>query len=406
MSATLRPAERHPRSTVALAALALGSFVIGTAELVVVGILNLVADDLSVSVSTAGQLVTAYALGISVGGPIVTALTIRFGRRTLLWMSLVVFIAGNTFAVLALGFGALLAARLVTGSIHGLFIGVATSVAVALVAPNKRGQAMGMVFGGIAVATVLGVPLGTLVGQKLGWQAAFVGIVALGVVALCATLVLVPSVPGPPPTQFGTQVKSAFAPRVLATLAMGFLLLGGQFTVLTYLAPYLEQVTGITGSLVSVFLLAFGVASAVGTFFGGRYADRSPTMTLVAANALLIVAMGALYLLGASPILTAAALGLWGLVGFGLVPSLQLRVVTLAGPGGDLAATLGASAVNEGIAAGAVVGGVALAGGGPAAVVLTGLMVCVVALPATLAAGLMRVPSEEASRPAPHAVAA
>jgi DHA1 family inner membrane transport protein len=379
-------------------ALALGSFVIGTAELVVVGILNLIADDLSVSVSTAGQLVTAYALGISIGGPIVTALTIRFGRRSLLWLSLVIYIAGNLFAVLAVNFGALLAARLVTGSIHGLFIGVASSVAAALVAPNKRGQAMAMVFGGIAVATVLGVPLGTAVGQELGWQAAFVGIVALGVVALVATLLLVPSVHSPP-QGLGTQAKSAFAPRVLATLATGFLLMGGQFTVLTYLGAYLEQVTGITGSLISVFLLAFGIASAVGTFFGGQAADRNPTKTLVVADMLLIVALGALYLFGSSPIPAAVALGLWGLVGFGLVPSFQLRVISLAGSGGDLAATLGASAVNAGIAVGAMVGGVALAASGPTSVVVTGLVVCLGALPATWAIGRIRVPAMVSAEP-------
>lgn len=393
MTTTTRPSKTRPRSTAALAALALGSFVIGTAELVIVGILNLIAEDLSVSVSTAGQLVTAYALGISVGGPIITALTIRFGRRTLLWLSLVVYVVGNLFAVFAVGFGALLAARLVTGSIHGLFVGVASSVAAALVAPDKRGQAVAMVFGGIAVATVLGVPLGTVVGQALGWQAAFVGVVSLGVVALVATLLLVPPVHNPAPTRLGTQAKSAFAPRVVATLVVGFLLLSGQFTVLTFLAPYLEEVTGIESSLISVFLLAFGVASAVGTFFGGRFADRDPTRTLVVANALLIVALGALYLLGASPIVAGVALGLWGLVGFGLVPSLQLRVITLAGQGGDFAATLGASAVNAGIAVGALAGGAALASGGPDAVVLTGLAVTAVALPVTWAAGLIKVPA-------------
>ena len=406
MSTTIQPGEGHPRSTMALVALALGSFVIGTAELVIVGILNLVADDLSVSVSTAGQLVTAYALGISVGGPIVTALTIRFGRRTLLWASLVVYIAGNLFAVFAVGFGALLAARLVTGAIHGLFIGVASTIAAALVAPNKRGQAMGMVFGGIAVATVLGVPLGTLIGQSMGWQAAFVGIVILGVVALVATLLMVPPVRSAAPSGLGAQAKSAFAPRVLATLGVGFLLLGGQFTVLTYLAPYLEEVTGITGSLISVFLLAYGIASAVGTFFGGRFADRSATRTLVVANVLLIIALGALYLLGASPVLAAVALALWGLVGFGLVPSLQLRVITLAGPGGDLAATLGASAVNAGIAVGAVGGGLALASGGPNAVVLTGLVVCALVLPATWAIGLLKVPVAAPAAGSPSSTAA
>lgn len=400
MSTTMQPGAGHPRSTVALAALALGSFVIGTAELVVVGILNLIADDLSVSVSTAGQLVTAYALGISVGGPIITALTIRLGRKFLLWLSLAIYIVGNLAAVISVSFGALIVARVLTGSIHGLFIGVASTVAATLVPAEKRGQAMAMVFGGIAVSTVLGVPLGTLVGQTLGWKAAFVGIVILGVIALVATLLLVPAVQSPGSTAIGAQARSAFAPRVLATLAVGFLLLGGQFTALTYLAPYLEEITGISGSLISVFLLAYGVASAIGTFFGGKFADRSATRTLVVANVLLIVAFAGLYAFGSSPLLATVALALWGLVGFGLVPSLQLRVITLAGPGGDLAATLGASAVNAGIAVGALVGGAVLAANGSHAVVLTALIVTAVALPATWAIGLLKVPD---AAPAPAA---
>jgi len=397
MSTTIQPGAGHPRSKVALAALALGSFVIGTAELVVVGILNLIAGDLTVSVSTAGQLVTAYALGISIGGPIVTALTIKLGRRLLLWLALAIYILGNAVAIVTVSLGELLIARVLTGSIHGLFIGVASTIAAALVPPAKRGEAMAMVFGGIAVSTVVGVPLGTMVGQALGWRATFVGIVILGVIALVTTLLLVPAVESPSATGIGAQARSAFAPRVIATLAVGFLVLGGQFTALTYLAEYLVGVTGIPSSLISVFLLAYGVASAVGTFFGGRFADKSATKTLVVANILLIVAFAGLYVFGGSPILAAITLALWGLVGFGLVPSLQLRVITLAGPGADLAATLGASAVNAGIAVGALVGGAVLAASGAHAVVLTALIICAVALPATWAVGLLKVPSATAS---------
>ena len=403
MSMTVQPGARHRRSRAALVALALGSFVIGTAELVIVGILNLIAGDLSVSVSTAGQLVTAYALGISIGGPIVTALTIRLGRKFLLWLALALYIAGNLVAVFCVSLGELLIARVLTGAIHGLFIGVASTVAAALVPAEKRGEAMAMVFGGIAVSTVIGVPLGTLVGQLLGWRATFVGIVILGVIALITTLTLVPPVRSPGTARIGAQARSAFAPRVIATLAVGFLLLGGQFTALTYLAEYLKDITGIPGSLISVFLLAYGVASAVGTFVGGKFADRSATKTLVVANILLVVAFAGLYVFGGSSILAAITLALWGLVGFGLVPSLQLRVITLAGPGGDLAATLGASSVNAGIAVGALGGGAVLAATGAHAVVLTALITCAVALPATWAIGRLKVPSstvEPASAPA------
>ena len=400
MSATVmntgaRLAMSQSRSNLALGALALGSFVIGTAELVIVGILNLIADDLNVSISTAGQLVTGYALGISIGGPILTALTIRFGRRLLLLLSLAIYIAGNIVSVAAAGFGMLLAARIVTGSVHGLFIGVAFMVGAGLVPPDHRGRAVSMVFGGFSVATVLGVPLGTLIGQAMGWRATFVAVVILGVVALILTLVLIPPVELGGSRGAGAQARAAFAPRVLAMLGVGFLLLGGQFTALTYLSAFLGDITGISGQLISVFLLVFGIATAVGTFAGGRAADRGAATTLIVANTLLVLALALLYLIGSIPILVAVALAAWGLIGFGLVPSLQLRVITLAGRGGDLAATLGVSAVNLGIASGAVVGGWAGARWDVNATVVAATLICLVALPATWATRLLRAPGSD-----------
>ncbi len=386
----------HTRPGLALATLALGEFVIGTAELVVVGVLDLVADDMSVSISAAGLLVTAYALGISIGGPILTLLTTQVSRRALLCSALTVFVGGNLLVAVAASFEMLLVARVITGSIHGLFVGVASVVAAGLVSPQRQGRAVSMVFGGIAVSTVLGVPLGTLVGQAIGWQAAFLGIVGLGVAALAATLAFVPPVAARGSGNFAGQTRAAFAPRVLAMLAIGLLLLGGQFTAFTYLAPFLDEVTDVAGGQVSLYLLIFGVASTVGVVLGGRAADRNPTRTLVTATALLVAALLALYLLGSSPILAGLAIAAWGLVGFGLVPAFQLRVITLAGSGGDLAATLGASAVNAGIAGGALIGGWALAAHGVDAVVLTGALICALALPATWASRFLRAPRQPA----------
>ncbi|MFF7342083.1 MFS transporter [Streptomyces sp. NPDC008163] len=381
------------KSRAALAALALGAFVIGTAELIVVGVLHLIADDLDITVGSAGLLVTAYALGIALGGPVVTALTIRVERRPLLVLTLLVFLGGNLLALLATVFGLLLAARALTGTLHGLFIGVATAVAAGLVPAARRGQAVSMVFGGIAVSTVLGVPLGTLVGQTLGWRAAFAGIIALSVLALVAVMRYVPAAPRSGGGGLGAQVRFAFAPRVLAVLGTGILLMGGQFTAFTYLAPFLEDVTGIPGAAVSVFLLIFGVASAAGTFIGGRLADHSASVTLIVGSTVLVLALVLLHLGGSRPVMVALALAMWGLVGFGVVPSLQLRVITLAGPGGDLAATLGASAVNAGIAAGSAVGGWALAAYGVDEVPLAALVVCALAVPATVAIRQLRPPA-------------
>jgi DHA1 family inner membrane transport protein len=377
---------------VALAALALGAFAVGTAELVIVGILNLVAKGTDVSVSTAGQLVTAYALGIAVGAPILTVLTTRFGRRLVLRFALATFVLGNVLAALATSFGMLLAARVLTGSVHGLFIGVASVIAAGLVAPERRGQAISMVFGGIAVSTVLGVPAGTLIGQTLGWQAAFVAIIVLGAIALVASLLFIPPVAGRGSGGLRTQAGAAFAPRVLAMLGVGLLLMGGQFTAFTYLTPFLGKVTGISGGVVSVFLLAFGLAAAAGTFVGGRAADHNANTTLLVANAALIGSLGALYLVGASPVLVIVALAAWGFAGFAIIPALQLRVITLAGAGGDLASTLGASAVNAGIAAGSLIGGAVLASQGAGATVVAATVLCALAIPATWATRFLTPP--------------
>ena len=381
------------RASFALGALFLGAFVVGSAELVVVGILSLLARDLAVSIGSAGTLVTAYALGISVGGPVLAALSVRFGRRLLLGVSLAAYVVGNVVAVVTVDFGLLLVARVVTGSMHGLFVGVALAVAAGLVPPERRGRAISVVLGGIAVSTVLGVPLGTVIGQAMGWRAAFVAVIVLGIVALVSVLVFVPSVENAGTGGFAAQARHALAPRVLAVLAVGFLLMGGQFAALTYLAPFLEGVTGISGGFIGVFLLAYGIANAAGTFVGGWAADRNAIATLVVANVLLIFALGVLYIAGSAPILVALALGLWGLVGFGLVPSLQYRAVSLAGPGRDFAAILPASAVNAGIAAGALLGGRAVEYFGASAPFLVGAVICAIVLPATWATRFLKVPA-------------
>ncbi|GAA3794919.1 MFS transporter [Streptomyces phyllanthi] len=387
---TTGPGER--RGKMALASLGLGAFVIGTAELVIVGVLNLIADDLDVSVSTAGLLVTAYALGVSIGGPVVTAATIRMPRRVLLWAALGVFVLGNLVAVFAGMFGLLVVARVLCGALHGLFLGASSAVATGLVAPEHRGQAVGLVFGGISVSTVLGVPLGTLLGQNLGWQATFAGVAVLGVVALAAILVFVPAVHGSGSGGLGAQARHAFHPRVLAMLASSVLLMGSQFIAFTYLAPFLEDVTGVSSGAVGTFLLVFGVFSAIGTFAGGRLADVNASATLFVGTLVLIVALLGLYVFRGNPVLVGVALAGWGVVGFGVTPAMQLRVISLAGEGGDLASTLGASAANVGVAAGAAVGGWALDAYGVADVPLVALIAAVIALPAVWATRFLKVP--------------
>jgi DHA1 family inner membrane transport protein len=380
------------RVTLALATLFLGTFVLGTAELGVVGMLNLIADDTRVSISTAGTLVTAYALGLAIGGPILAALTIRVSRRLLLASTLAAYLAGTLLAVLATDFWPFIAARALTGSLHGLFVGVAFTVAVSIVAPEHAGRAMSVVLGGVAVSAALGVPLGTLIGQALGWRGAFSTVIVLGVVCLAATVAFIPPVPHTGVAGIGTQARHALAPRVLAVLGLGFLLFASQYAAFTYIAPFLEQVTGVSGGLISVFLFAYGAATALGVLAGGRFADRAASRTLIVGNAVLVVAAGMLYLVGAVPIVVAALLIVWGGFGLGVVPSLQYRVVSLAGPGRDLAATLPASAFNAGIAVGALAGGWAVASYRVSSVFLVSLTIGLVALAVAWATRSLKPP--------------
>ncbi|MEV6304861.1 MFS transporter [Actinoplanes sp. NPDC051861] len=380
------------RSSLVLATLFAGTFVMGSAELIVVGVLDLIAVDFSVPVSRAGLLVTAYAAGIALAGPLLTALTIRMARRPLLLVSLALYVAATGAAAMSGSFGLLLALRGLTGALQGLFIGVAFGVAARQVAPERAGKAIAVVIGGVAVSSAVGVPLGTLLANAAGWQASFIGIALLGVIALAGAVLVVPPVPNAGQGGSADQARHALAPRVLALLALGLVVLGGQFAALTYIAPFLSEVTGMSGGVISLFLLAFGAANAVGTFAGGAAADRAPGIALVACCITLTAAFGVLLVFGRSAVAVAVAMTLWGIVGFGLVPSLQHRVVLLAGPGRDLASSLPASAVTTGIAVGAVVGGWALDHSGSTGPVVTALAASAASVLLAWATNLLKPP--------------
>lgn len=228
-------------------------------------------------------------------------------------------------------------------------------------------------------------------------------VTVLAVVAVLACLLLVPGAEHPSDTssRAGTPMRAAVSGRVLVMLAIGLVVMGGQFTAFTYLTPFLTSVSGVSKALVSVYLLVFGVAAALGTVIGGRQADRDPTRTLLVAEVALVAGLLALRLFGSSPLAAMAAIAVWGFAGFALVPALQLRIITLAGPGRDVAATLGASAVNAGIAAGALLGGAILAHAGARATTLAAAGICAVAFPVTWASRSLRVPVDDPGDPMP-----
>jgi DHA1 family inner membrane transport protein len=300
-----------------LAMLFVGAFVMGTSELLVVGVLDLVADDLSVSVSTAGTLVTGYALGLAIGGPILTACAIRLNKRTVLCGTLVLSIACNLIVAVSTSYDLTLAARTLTGAFAGLFDATAFAVGIAMVPPARAGRALAVVISGVAVSAAVGVPLGTLLGQALGWRGSYGAIVALIAITLIATVAMVPSVPS---TGGGVrdQARYAFAPRVLAVLVLCALVFGSTFAALTYIVPFLQDVTGVSDALVSVFLLIYGVAAAVGSFGGGRFADWNAGRTLVMGTIGAAGSLAALYPFGTNPFLVGLLLLALGVFSMGL----------------------------------------------------------------------------------------
>ena len=388
------------RVSIALATLFLATFVLGCAEMLVVGMLDLIATDLRVSIPAAGTLLTAQALGMAVGGPILTALTIKLNKRTILIGALGLSVVANLVLVLTAEYDLFIGARTVAGAAQGLFIAAGIAVGVSLVPAERMGRAMSVVISGFAVSSAVGVPLGTLAGQVIGWRGSFVAVVVLAVIALAATLGVVPSVRGTG-GGVGRQARHAFAPRVLAVLGLGALVFAGAAAFNTYMVPFLQGVTGITGGLVSVFLMAFGVANAVGSFGGGRFADANAARTLVVGAGGVAVSLAALYFLGGIAFLVVLAMFALGLFGMGSAPSLQYRVVELAGPGGQLAQCLPASAANLGIAVGSGAGGLAIGAYTASAAAVTGLVIAVLAIATAAATSFLEPPAAELSGPEP-----
>lgn len=391
------------RTNIALATLFSAMFVLGTAELLVVGMLNLITDDLAISAPTAGTLVTANALGLAIGGPILTALTIKMNKRTILVGVLVLFVLANLVPVLRPDYGLFVAARTIAGALQGLFIGVGFMAGISIVPPERMGRAISTIVSGVAVSAAVGVPLGTLLGQELGWRGSFVAVVVLATIAAIVTAAVIPSMPSSGGGAAG-QAKYAFAPRVLAVLALSMVAFTSLFSALTYIVPFLESVTGISGALISVFLFAYGAATAVGSFAGGRFADSNASTALVVATMGTAGALLALCVVGSIAILVAVALLIWGVFAYGMVPSLQYRAVELAGPGGQLASSLPASAANVGIALGPIVGGVAIDSFSPSAPMIAGLIVAILAIPVAWGTSFLKPPPvEDAAQAGPVA---
>jgi MFS transporter, DHA1 family, inner membrane transport protein len=372
---------------IALLALAIGAFSIGTTEFVIVGLLPDVATSLGVSIPAAGLLISGYALSVVVGAPTMTAAGSRLPRKTLLVGLLGIFIIGNTICALADSYTILMAGRVVTALCHGAFFGIGSIVAVNLVEPGRQAGAIAMMFTGLTVANVLGVPLGTLVGQEFGWRATFWVVAGLGVLGMASVLVLVPRQPAP-----DGNLRAEFAafkqPIVwlaLLTTSMGF---AGVFASFTYLAPMMTEVAGFASGSLGWLLVLFGVGLCVGNVLGGRAADRALMPTTYTVLILLVIVLAAFTLTARSEVSAAVTIFLFGAVGFATVPALQMRVMRVAAEAPAMASAANIAAFNLGNALGAWLGGIAIDENfGYTSPNVVGALLALVGLGAALASG-------------------
>lgn len=347
-----------------LLALALAAFAIGTTEFVIVGLLPAVAADTGSSLPQAGLLVTGYALGVALGAPPLAVLTARLPPYRALSGLMVLFILGNVLCALAPGYGWLMAGRIVASLTHGAFFGLGATVAVALVPPQRSSSAIALMFSGLTLANVLGVPAGAWLGQQAGWRSTFWAVSALGLVALLALLVLVPR---------SMQLRAASAsagswailrrPRLLAALGLTALGFGGIFTTLTFLAPMLQSEAQFSAAQVNGVLVLFGLGLTVGNVLGGWAADRWPQRAMAAILVALMLVELALHAVLAVPALVVVCIVLWGMAAFATAPGLQSRVLVESADAPSLGSTLNIAAFNLGNAGAAWLGAEALRAG-------------------------------------------
>jgi DHA1 family inner membrane transport protein len=373
-------------SRLPLLALAVAAFAIGTTEFVIMGLLPEVATDLKVSIPSAGMLVSGYALGVAVGAPVLAALTAKMERKHALLLLMGLFILGNALCAIAPNYDVLMVARVVAAFCHGSFFGIGAVVAAHLVPANQRARAIALMFAGLTLANVLGVPFGTFLGQWAGWRSTFWAVTALGVIAALGVVRFVPSLPDLKAPDMRRELRVLREPQALIALGMTVLGFGGVFTVFTYIAPILQEQSHISPHWTGAVLILFGLGTTIGNMLGGRLADWKlmPSLMgiLVVLTALLVAFAWTMH----STVASIVTVFLWGIAAFATIAPLQSRVVHVAGDAPNLASTLNIAAFNLGNAGGAWLGGAVLAAGySMPTVSLTGAAVTVAGLLATMA---------------------
>jgi DHA1 family inner membrane transport protein len=347
----------------ALFALAAAAFGIGTTEFVIMGLLPDVAQDLGATIPQAGLLVTGYALGVTFGGPVLALATAKANRRHALLLLIGIFILGNLLCAIAPTYGLLMAARVVTAICHGTFFGVGSVVAATIVPPKMRARAIAMMFSGLTLANVLGVPFGTALGQALGWRATFWAVVAIGVVAASALALWLPRNISNQSTSLIAEARTLRRGGVWLAMSISTVSSIALFSVFTYITPILEDVTKISAHGVTFMLLLFGAGLTLGNAIGGRLGDWKLMPTMIGGTVALIAIQLVFHFSSASVIPAAVTIFLWGMLVFLIIPSIQMQVLHAASGAPTLASTLNQSAFNLGNASGAWLGGLALNAG-------------------------------------------
>ena len=372
----------HERS---ITALAVGAFGIGVTEFAPMGLLPGIAGDLAVSIPAAGLLVSAYAIGVLLGAPLITLTTTRVPRRALLIALMGIFTIGNLLSALAGSYTMLLVARVITSLNHGAFFGVGSVVAASLVPAEKRAAAISKMFLGLTIATIGGVPLATWFGNSFGWRSAFWGIAALGMVAIAALRITLPSLPANRNSNMMAELRVLGRGPVLAAMALTVLGSSALFTVFTYIAPILREETRVSTGFVTAMLMLFGVGITLGNLWGGRAADLSINRTLIMTLAGLAALLTIFAAVMRWPIPVAIVIPLWAFASFAIIPPLQMQVMEAAAEAPTLASTMNIGAFNLGNALGAALGGAVIGAGlGYPAVSLAGGVMAASALAVVL----------------------
>ncbi|ATF84888.1 MFS transporter [Burkholderia gladioli] len=381
MNASSSPAASAPRSTLPLLALAVGAFGIGTTEFSPMGLLPVIAEGVHVTIPSAGMLISAYAIGVMVGAPVMTLLLARASRRTALMLLMGIFTIGNLLSAVAPDYTTLLLARLVTSLNHGAFFGIGSVVAASVVPRERQASAVATMFMGLTIANVGGVPAATWLGQMIGWRMSFVATAGLGLLAIAGLFAALPRGESGRMPELRAELAVLTRPVVLGALATTVLGAGAMFTLYTYVAPTLAQLTHATPGFVTAMLVLIGVGFSIGNVAGGRLADRSLNGSLIAFLMLLIVVMLAFPMLAATHVGAALALLVWGIATFAVVPPLQMRVMRAASEAPGLASSVNVGAFNLGNALGAAAGGAAISSGlGYSAVPMVGAGIAVLGL--------------------------